>query len=110
MAESKKAETKVEATTAESKPVTPREDPIARAQRLLEETIEKTKAKAAKELAKAREDLAASQRNVDKAVKVRDERKARVEALEAQASASMTHGSNSYAVALGAESVDPVED
>ena len=107
MAESKKAETKVEATTAESKPVTPREDPIARAQRLLEETIEKTKAKAAKELAKAREDLAASQRNVDKAVKVRDERAARVERLEIHAAGNAAH---SYSAVLGAETPTEAPD
>ena len=107
MAESKKAETKVEATTAGSKPVTPREDPIARAQRLLEETIEKTKAKAAKELAKAREDLAASQRNVDKAIKVRDERAARVERLEIHAAGNAAH---SYSAVLGAETPTEAPD
>ena len=107
MAETKKAETKVEATTAESKPVTPREDPIARAQRLLEETIEKTKAKAVKELDKAREDLAASQRNVDKAVKVRDERAARVERLEIHAAGNAAH---SYSAVLGAETPTEAPD
>ena len=75
-----------------------------------QEKVDRIKANAEKLLANAREELEASERNVAKAVKVRDERKARVEALEAQASASMTHGSNSYAVALGAESIDPVED
>ena len=94
----------------DSKPAAPREDPLIKAQREYQEKIERIKANAEKLLANAREELEASERNVAKAVKVRDERKARVEALEAQASASMTHGSNSYAVALGAESVDPVED
>ena len=84
-----------------------REDPIARAQRLLEETIEKTKAKAAKELAKAREDLAASQRNVDKAVKVRDERAARVERLEIHAAGNAAH---SYSAVLGAETPTEAPD
>lgn len=107
MAETKRAETKVEATTAGSKPATPREDPIARAQRLLEETIEKTKAKAAKELAKAREDLAASQRNVDKAIKVRDERAARVERLEIHAAGNAAH---SYSAVLGAETPTEAPD
>ena len=94
----------------DSKPATTREDPLVKAQREYQEKIERIKANAWKQLVNAREELEASERNVAKAVKVRDERKARVEALEAQASASMTHGSNRYAVALGAESIDPVED
>ena len=94
----------------DNKPAAPREDPLIKAQREYQEKVERIKANAERLLANAREELEASERNVAKAVKVRDERKARVEALEAQASASMTHGSNSYAVALGAESVDPVED
>ena len=103
------ATTKQDKTDAVTEPVK-REDPLIKAQREYQEKIERIKANAEKLLANAREELEASERNVAKAVKVRDERKARVEALEAQASASMTHGSNSYAVALGAESVDPVED
>lgn len=103
------ATTKKDKTDAVTEPVK-REDPLIKAQREYQEKIERIKANAEKLLANAREELEASERNVAKAVKVRDERKARVEALEAQASASMTHGSNSYAVALGAESVDPVED
>ena len=103
------ATTKKDKTDAVTEPVR-REDPLIKAQREYQEKIERIKANAEKLLANAREELEASERNVAKAVKVRDERKARVEALEAQASASMTHGSNSYAVALGAESVDPVED
>ena len=103
------ATTKKDKTDAVTEPVR-REDPLIKAQREYQEKIERIKANAEKQLANAREELEASERNVAKAVKVRDERKARVEALEAQASASMTHGSNSYAVALGAESVDPVED
>ena len=103
------ATTKKDKTDAVTEPVK-REDPLVKAQREYQEKIERIKANAEKLLANAREELEASERNVAKAVKVRDERKARVEALEAQASASMTHGSNSYAVALGAESVDPVED
>ena len=101
--------TKKDKTDAVTEPVK-REDPLIKAQREYQEKIERIKANAEKQLANAREELEASERNVAKAVKVRDERKARVEALEAQASASMTHGSNSYAVALGAESIDPVED
>ena len=103
------ATTKKDKTDAVTEPVK-REDPLIKAQREYQEKIERIKANAEKQLANAREELEASERNVAKAVKVRDERKARVEALEAQASASMTHGSNSYAVALGAESIDPVED
>ena len=103
------ATTKKDKTDAVAEPVK-REDPLIKAQREYQEKIERIKANAEKQLANAREELEASERNVAKAVKVRDERKARVEALEAQASASMTHGSNSYAVALGAESIDPVED
>ena len=103
------ATTKKDKTDAVTEPVK-REDPLVKAQREYEEKIERIKANAEKQLANAREELEASERNVAKAVKVRDERKARVEALEAQASASTTHGSNSYAVALGAESIDPVED
>ena len=103
------ATTKKDKTDAVTEPVR-REDPLIKAQREYQEKIERIKAAAWKQLTNAREELEASERNVAKAVKVRDERKARVEALEAQASASMTHGSNSYAVALGAESVDPVED
>ena len=103
------ATTKKDKTDAVTEPIR-REDPLIKAQREYQEKIERIKANAEKLLANAREELEASERNVAKAVKVRDERKARVEALEAQASASMTHGSNSYAVALGAESVDPVED
>ena len=103
------ATTKKDKTDAVTEPVK-REDPLIKAQREYQEKIERIKANAEKLLANAREELEASERNVAKAVKVRDERKARVEALEAQASASMTHGSNSYAVALGAESIDPVED
>ena len=103
------ATTKKDKTDAVTEPVR-REDPLVKAQREYQEKIERIKANAEKLLANAREELEASERNVAKAVKVRDERKARVEALEAQASASVTHGSNSYAVALGAESVDPVED
>ena len=103
------ATTKKGKTDAVTEPVK-REDPLIKAQREYQEKIERIKANAEKLLANAREELEASERNVAKAVKVRDERKARVEALEAQASASMTHGSNSYAVALGAESIDPVED
>ena len=102
------ATTKKDKTDEVTEPVR-REDPLVKAQREYQEKIERIKANAEKLLANAREELEASERNVAKAVKVRDERKARVEALEAQASASMTHGSNSYAVALGAESVDPVE-
>ena len=103
------ATTKKDKTDAVTEPVK-REDPLIKAQREYQEKIERIKVNAEKQLANAREELEASERNVAKAVKVRDERKARVEALEAQASASMTHGSNSYAVALGAESIDPVED
>ena len=103
------ATTKKDKTDAVTEPVK-REDPLTKAQREYPEKIDRIKANAEKLLANAREELEASERNVAKAVKVRDERKARVEALEAQASASMTHGSNSYAVALGAESIDPVED
>ena len=95
------ATTKKDKTDAVTEPVK-REDPLIKAQREYQEKIERIKANAEKLLANAREELEASERNVAKAVKVRDERKARVEALEAQASASMTHGSNSYAVALGA--------
>lgn len=102
MADAKpKAETETKAkaeSKSEPKTVTPREDPIARAARLLQETIDKAKEKASKELDKAREDLAASQRNVDKAVRVRDERAARVERLEAHAQGNAAH---SYAAALG---------
>lgn len=98
MAEAKKSTTKSETPVEDKKPVTPREDPIARASRLLEETIEKAKAKASEQLDKAREDLAASQRNVDKAIRVRDERAARVERLEANAQGNAAH---SYAAALG---------
>ena len=93
-----KSETKVE----EKKPVTPREDPIARQARILQETIDKAKETAAQQLAKAREDLAASERNVAKAVKVRDERKARVERLEAHAQGN---AAASYAAALGTTEV-----
>ena len=103
------ATTKKDKTDAVTEPVK-REDSLIKAQREYQEKIERIKANAEKQLANAREELEASERNVAKAVKVRDERKARVEALEAQASASVTHGSNSYAVALGAESIDPVED
>ena len=102
MANTKKDETvKVETEKDETVKVeTKREDPIARAQRLLQETIEKTRQKAANELVKAEEDLAASQRNVDKALKVRDERAARVERLKAHAQGNPAF---SYAAALGAE-------
>jgi ElaB/YqjD/DUF883 family membrane-anchored ribosome-binding protein len=92
MAEAKAKETKVEKT------VTPREDPIARAARLLQETIDKQKAKAENELDKAREDLAKSEDNVAKATRVRDARKARVERLESLALGNPAH---SYAAALG---------
>ncbi|USH45468.1 hypothetical protein SEA_DOTI_21 [Microbacterium phage DoTi] len=91
-----------ETKTEEKKPVTPREDPIARQKRLLDEAIAKAKVTAEKQLDKARQDLAASQRNVDKAVRVRDERKARVERLEAHAQGN---AANSYAAALGSEDV-----
>lgn len=104
------ATTNKKTDATEAKPATVREDPLIKAQREYQEKIERIKANAEKLLANAREELEASERNVAKAVKVHDERKARVEALEAQASASMTHGSNSYAVALGAESIDHVED
>ena len=102
MANTKKDETvKVETEKDETVKVeTKREDPIARAQRLLQETIEKTREKAEKELVKAREELEASQRNVDKAVRVRDERAARVERLAAHAQGNPAF---SYAAALGAE-------
>ena len=104
MAAAKESNTKVETKpkaevkAEDKKPVTPREDPIARAKRQLEETIAKAKETAQKQLEKAREDLAASQRNVDKAVRVRDERKARVERLEAHAQGN---DAASYAAALG---------
>ena len=99
MATTKKDATETVDTTAETEKVeTKREDPIARAQRQLQETIEKTREKAAKELVKAQEELEASQRNVDKAVRVRDERKARVERLEAHAQGN---DAASYAAALG---------
>ena len=91
-----KVDTKVEAEKVETK----REDPIARAQRLLQETIEKTREKAEKELVKAQEELEASQRNVDKAIRVRDERAARVERLQAHAQGNPAF---SYAASLGAE-------
>ena len=101
MATTKKDATEKVDTTAETEKVeTKREDPIARAQRLLQETIEKTRLKAEKELVKAQEDLAASQRNVDKAIRVRDERAARVERLKAHAQGNPAF---SYAAALGAE-------
>ncbi|UVG34228.1 hypothetical protein SEA_HANNABELLA_21 [Microbacterium phage Hannabella] len=101
-----KSETKSTDKVEEKKPVTPREDPIARAARLLEETIEKQRKVAADQLDKAREDLAASERNVAKAVRVRDERKARVERLEAHAQGN---AAASYAAALGTTDV-PVYD
>ena len=94
--ETEKVDTKVEAEKVETK----REDPIARAQRLLQETIEKTREKAEKELVKAQEELEASQRNVDKAIRVRDERAARVERLKAHAQGNPAF---SYAASLGAE-------
>ncbi|QDP44840.1 hypothetical protein SEA_ARAXXI_21 [Microbacterium phage Araxxi] len=95
-----------ETKTEEKKPVTPREDPIARAQRQLQETIEKQRKVAADQLEKAREDLAASERNVAKAVRVRDERKARVDRLEAHAQGN---AAANYAAALGSTEV-PVYD
>ena len=99
LATTKKAETTEPTPEVEDKkPVTPREDPIARASRILEETIEKAKEKAAEQLAKAEDDLAASQRNVDRAVRVRDERAARVERLKAHAQGN---AAASYAAALG---------
>ena len=101
MATTKKdAAEKVEDIIKPEKAETKREDPIARAQRLLQETIEKTREKAAKELVKAREELEASQRNVDKAIRVRDERAARVERLAAHAQGNPAF---SYAASLGAE-------
>ena len=107
MAEAKpKAEKPTVAKTEDKKPVTPREDPIVRAQRQLEETIAKAKEKAGNELTKAREDLAASERNVAKAVAVRDQRKARVERLEAHAQGNAVH---TYAAALGTTEVSDGE-
>jgi hypothetical protein len=93
------ADAKPKADKAEDKkPVTPREDPIARAARLLQEAIDKGKTKAANELDKAREDLQKSEDNVAKATRVRDARKARVERLESLAAGNPAH---SYAAALG---------
>jgi hypothetical protein len=86
------------AEAKDKKPVTPREDPIDRAARLLQEAIDKGKEKASKELDKAREDLAKSVSNVAKAVAVRDARAARVERLERLAAGNPAH---SYAAALG---------
>ena len=86
---------------AKTKESTPREDPIARAQRLLQETIEKERAKAVTQLDNARAELAKSEANVEKAVRVRDERKARVERLETLVAPNID--SNSYAAVLGAE-------
>ena len=101
MATTKKdAAEKVDTTAETEKVETKREDPIARAQRLLQETIEKTREKAEKELVKAQEELEASQRNVDKAIRVRDERAARVERLKAHAQGNPAF---SYAASLGAE-------
>jgi hypothetical protein len=102
------------AKAEDKKPVTPREDPIARAARILQETIDKGKAKAEKELDKAREDLRKSEDNVAKATRVRDQRKARVERLERLAQGNDAH---SYAAALGQTEIvagevedDPIED
>ena len=101
MANTKKDEAvKADEVVETDKTETKREDPIARAQRLLQETIEKTRLKAEKELVKAQEDLAASQRNVDKAIRVRDERAARVERLQAHAQGNPSF---SYAASLGLE-------
>ena len=101
MATTKRVRAEKVATKAETEKVeTKREDPIARAQRQLQETIEKTREKAAKELVRAQEELEASQRNVDKAVRVRNERAARVERLAAHAQGNPAF---SYAAALGAE-------
>ena len=95
---------------AEAKPTTVREDPLVRAQREFQEKVERIKANAEKQLENAREELAASERNVTKAVKVRDERKARVEALERQAAGTDVSAANGYAAALGAQTIDVVED
>jgi hypothetical protein len=104
MADTKpKAEAKPK--TEDKKPTTPREDPIARQQRLLQETIEKQKAKAEVELVKAREDLEKSETNVANAVRVRDARKARVERLEQHAAGN---AAQSYAAALS--NGEPVND
>ena len=98
MAAAKTAKTTETTAPAEDKVVTPREDPIARATRLLEETVQKAKDKAASELEKAVADLEASERNVAKAVRVRNERQARVDRLEAHAQGNAAHA---YAAALG---------
>ena len=103
MAAAKKTtDNKPKAEAEDKKPVTPREDPIARQQRILGETIAKAKETAAAQLEKAEADLAASQRNVDKAVRVRDERAARVERLKAHAQGN---AAASYAAALGTTEV-----
>lgn len=103
MAAAKKTtDNKPKAEAEDKKPVTPREDPIARQARILEETIAKAKETAAAQLEKAEADLAASQRNVDKAVRVRDERAARVERLKAHAQGN---AAASYAAALGTTEV-----
>lgn len=81
---------------------TPREDPVARAARLLGETIEKSKLKAQELLGKAEEELAVSQRNADKALRVRDERAARVDRLKNLANGNSAHV---YAAALGQEEI-----
>ena len=103
MAAAKKTtDNKPKAEAEDKKPVTPREDPIARQQRILGETIAKAKATAAAQLEKAEADFVASQRNVDKAVRVRDERAARVERLKAHAQGN---AAASYAAVLGTTEV-----
>lgn len=67
---------------ATSKPVTPREDPVARAERLLAEAKEKAAARAEKQLAGAQAALELATNSLAKAQRVFDERWARVLKLE----------------------------
>ena len=106
-AASKGAATAQSNKAKDKKPVTPREDPVKRAERLLEEARLKAKANAEKSLDNARKDLAIAQANAEKWQGFVNARQARVDELERQAGIAVDQpiDAESYAEALSDHSL-----
>ena len=88
---------------------TPREDPIARAERLLQETKERVKVTAAKQLVNAEKELEIADRNLERATRVQAERTAKVAELKRQAGIADENEAVSLADAIALNTADGVD-
>jgi len=79
------AQSKATGTSTEKKVVVPREDPVLRAERLLNEAKEKAAITAKAQVDNARETYERSEKNLEKWTRLRDEAKARFSLLAERA-------------------------